>query len=402
MTLEKTWRWFGENDSISLREIRQTGATGIVTALHHIPNGEVWSQEEIKKKIAEIESAGLTWSVVESLPVSEEIKYGDASRDALIENYKVSLRNLGACGVDTVCYNFMPVLDWARTDLYYELEDGKQALYFNRAEFALFEIYLLKREGAEKDYPQDILDDAKAIYDTLSKADRDKLVNNIIIETQKFVDGALSGDEDEPLVIFREILDRYKDIDVAKLRENFSYFLKAIIPVAEEAGVRMCVHPDDPPYQILGLPRIVTDASDIEWLLNEVDSPANGLSFCAGSLSAGSHNNLVEIAKKFADRIHFVHLRSTQRDAKGNFYEANHLEGSVDMYELAKALLEEQKRRKEEGRADYRMPMRSDHGHRMLYDLEKSSNAGYSLIGRMKGLAELDGLMQGISRALYK
>lgn len=400
MILEKTWRWFGENDPISLAEIRQTGATGIVTALHHIPNGEVWSVEEIQKKKAEIEHHGLTWSVVESLPVSEEIKYAGPDRDRLIDNYKQSIRNLGACGIDIVCYNFMPVLDWARTDLHYRLPDGHQTLYFDRTKFVAFEIFMLKREGAEKDYPASMVKAAEELFQSMSKQERETLVRNIIIETQKFVDGFLTGDEEEPLQIFRELLARYKGITTEGLRANYRYFLQAVIPVAEQSDVRMCVHPDDPPYQILGLPRIVTNAQDIDWILNAVDSPSNGLTFCAGSLSAGEQNNIVEMAQRFAPKIHFIHLRSTQRDEQQNFYEANHLEGTVDMYSLVKVLLQEQNRRVQVGRKDVRMPMRPDHGHEMLTDFDKKYNPGYSLIGRMKGLAELSGLMQGVSRSL--
>ena len=326
VTMEKTWRWFGPNDKITLDMLRQIGVEGIVTSLHHIPNGEVWSYDEVMKMKNFIQSHGLRWSVVESLPVSESIKYGGADRDELIEKYKESLANLGKAGVKTICYNFMPVLDWARTDLEYSNPDGTSNLYFNRAEFAYFDIYILGREGAEKDYSQETLDRVGELKSRMTAEAAHRLVDNIIVKTQGFVNGNISEDDSAPVETFRSLLKLYDGIDRDALRANMKYFLEAIMPVCREYDINMCVHPDDPPLQILGLPRIVTCDEDIEWFLNAVPDSHNGLTFCAGSLSAGAHNDVPALAKKYASRTHFVHARICRVEPNGDFKESSHLD----------------------------------------------------------------------------
>lgn len=381
--MEKTWRWFGKGDKITLPMLKQIGVEGIVTALHHIPNGEVWSFEAITEMKQYIESFGLKWSVVESLPVSESIKYGGAQRDELIENYKISLANLGRAGITTVCYNFMPVIDWIRTDLAHPWADGTSSLYFDKIRFAYFDCKILNRERAESDYTADELRQVDELDRTITQAEKDELVDTIIVKTQGFVNGNIKEGDQNPVAIFKRLLQLYNGIDRDGLRENLRYFLAAIMPVCEEWGINMCIHPDDPPYQVLGLPRIVTSAEDIDWFLQAVDNPHNGLTFCAGSLSAGLHNDVPQLARRFASRTHFVHLRSTNATPDGNFIEASHLEGRGHLVDLVRIF--------EKERAD--LPMRVDHGRLMLDDADKGYNPGYSFHGRMLALAQVEGMM---------
>ena len=392
--MEKTWRWFGKRDNITLAMLRQIGVEGIVTALHDVPNGEVWTYDAVMDLKRFIEGAGLRWSVVESLPVCEAVKYAGADRDALIGNYILSLENLGKAGVKTVCYNFMPVIDWVRTDLQHPWADGSSSLYFDRTRFAYFDCRILRREGAEKDYDADMLAAVDALDKTITDTEKKSLIENIIVKTQGFVNGNITENDRDPVSIFRALLAQYAGIGRDALRENMKYFLSAVMPVCERYGINLCVHPDDPPFPLFGLPRIVTCDEDIDWFLHAVDNPHNGLTFCAGSLSAGIHNDVPQLARKYASRTHFVHLRSTKRDAEGNFYEANHLEGDVDMYGMMKALLEVQQRRK------VSIPVRPDHGHQMCDDLGRKSNPGYSCYGRLRGIAELRGLQMGIAKSM--
>jgi len=393
--MEESMRWYGPNDSVSLAYIKQSGATAVINAVHEIPYGEVWPLKDILERKRIIEDAGLRWAAVESVPLHEDIKTRTGNYLQYIENYKQSIINLGTAGIDTVIYNFMPVLDWVRTDLKYKLPDGSECLFFDPVHFAAFEIYLLKREGAESDYTEEQLIKAKEYINTLSEDDKIEFERSLI----DVFPGTKFGFTIQDI---RDMLAKYKDINREQLQSHYKLFLEAIIPVAAKAGVRMAVHPDDPPWSIMGLPRIVSCAADVRDLLNMVDDEANGLCFCTGSYSPRADNDLPAMIKEFGNRINCVHLRSTNRNPDGSFYEANHLEGSVDMYNVVKNLLEEQKRRIDSGRNDWRLTFRPDHGHTMLDDLSKPdpANPGYTAIGRMRGLSEIRGLEMGIVKSL--
>ena len=390
--MEKTWRWFGKKDTITLEMLRQIGVEGIVTALHDVPNGDVWSYEAIMELKTYIESFGLRWSVVESLPVSESIKYAGTNREQLIENYKVSLSNLGKAGITTVCYNFMPVIDWIRTDLNYKLADGTSTLYFDKIRFAYFDCYILNRAGAEKDYSEVEMEQVNELNKTISEDEKAELINTIIVKTQGFVNENFKGNVQKPVELFNQLLGLYKGINKNQLRENLKYFLQSVIPVAEEYGMHLCIHPDDPPYPVLGLPRIVGNSEDIEWILNAEKSPNNGFTFCAGSLSSGLHNDVLSMAQKFAKRTHFVHLRSTEVAENGDFMEASHLEGRGKLIELVRIFEHE----------NPDLPMRVDHGKLMLDDVSKSYNPGYSFLGRMYAFAQVSGIMATVRNEMSR
>ena len=388
--MEQTWRWFGPRDPVPLAHIRQAGATGIVSALHHLPNGAVWPIAEIEKRKVEIAAAGLTWSVVESVPVSEDIKTRSGDWRAHLQAYAQTIRNLAACDVRTICFNFMPVIDWTRTDLAYRLPDGSLSLRFDATEFAAFDLFILRRPGAEAEYTAERSAQATATFATMDQAAQDRLARTIIA-------GLPGAEESYTLDMLRAALGRYQSMSKDELRSQVGDFLDAVVPAAEEAGARLGIHPDDPPRSLLGLPRIVSTAEDARWVLGRVDSPANGLTFCTGCYGARPDNNLVAMAKEFAARIHFLHLRSTRREADPEtFYEAAHLEGDVDMVGVIKEVVLEERKRTNSGRADAAIPMRPDHGHQMLDDIGKRVNPGYSAIGRLKGLAELRGVARAV------
>lgn len=401
MSLEQTWRWYGPSDPVTLQDIRQAGATGIVTALHEIPNGEVWPLEALEKRKRLIEwddsrpkpvRRGLTWSVIESIPVHEDIKQAKPNRDKLIENYKESIRNAGKAGIPVLCYNFMPVVDWTRTNLYFELEDGAHALSFNMIDFIVFDVFILKRPGAEETFPAELVDKARQRFESMNRERRYELERTIIA-------GLPGAEESYSLEQFQARLDEYKDIDSDKYREHLAYFLEEIAPVAEESGVKLAIHPDDPPFSLFGLPRVVSTEDDLKFICNIYNSVYNGYTLCTGSLGVRADNDLAGIVERLGDKLNFAHLRSTQRNIDGSFHEAGHLRGDVDMYKVILSILKEQKKREAHYRTDLNIPMRADHGHTILDDLKKKTNPGYSAIGLLRGMAELRGLELGIERS---
>jgi len=381
--LLQTWRWYGPIDPVSLQDVKQAGATGIVSALHHIPHGEVWPLEDIQERKAIIEAAGLTWAVVESVPVHEAIKTRRPDAEKYLENYKTSLKNLAACGITTVCYNFMPVLDWTRTQLDLTMTDGSKALYFNWTDLAVFDLYIFNRESAAADYPEGILAKAKVRYESMTEEELNELRVNVLM--------GIPNEKEIEIEALRASIDEYKTIGTEGLKANLTWFLSSIADTCTENGIKMTIHPDDPPYPILGLPRIASNKEDLLYIINSVDQPFNGICYCTGSLGAGMKNDLVEIFEAVKERIYFLHLRNVTKDEEGNFYEADHLGGDVNMYEVMKAVTAENAKR------DTPIPFRPDHGHQMLDDLNKVTNPGYSAIGRLRGLAELRGLEVGVT-----
>jgi mannonate dehydratase len=400
MSFEKTWRWFGPSDAVRLKDLKQMGIEGVVTALHHIPNGEIWPADEIRRVKKEIEAYGMRWSVVESLPVSEGIKTASPDRDRLLNNYRESIRNLGQSGIDTVVYNFMPVLDWIRTDLHYITPEGGETMLFHFPTFVAFDVFILKRAGAMEDYSAEMIRKADFVFWKMSPEEREKLARNIIVVSQGFIDGVIKGDTRDYKHLFLNYLQTYEHIGTDTLRENLKYFLDATIPVAEEAGIRLAIHPDDPPFPVLGLPRIVGTLDDITRIMDFNPSGSHGFTFCAGSLSARRDNDLVRMAAHLAPRIQFMHLRNTRWLDDDTFFESGHLDGNIDMVALMKVLLREQHRRIKSGQNDYRMPLRPDHGVKILTDFSLNTNPGYPLVGRLKGLSELRGLETAIEHEL--
>jgi mannonate dehydratase len=392
--LEQTFRWFGPSDEVTLAAIKQTGATGIVNALHHIPSGKIWSSGEIKKRNDVIKAAGFTWSVVESVNIHESIKTAGKDRDQHIENYIQTLKNLSLADIHTVCYNFMPVLDWTRTNLDFRLPNGASALRYHAPAVAAFDLYILERPEAYNEFTIEQQQEAKKYLKSLDELTKQNLINTIMA-------GLPGTDEVFTIAEFKEHLKKYEEVDAAALKSNLAYFLRAIIPYAEELGIKMCIHPDDPPFPILGLPRVVCTEQDLLDLVNACPSPANGITFCTGSLGANENNDLPGMIDRLGEHIHFLHLRNVQREAGGSFYEADHLNGSNDMYAIMKSIINEQKRRQDKGRTDIAIPMRPDHGHKLLDDFNYKTYPGYSVIGRLKGLAELRGLEMGIKRSFY-
>lgn len=396
MKLIKTWRWFGENDPIQLQWLKEMGIEEVVTALHHIPNGKIWPEDEILKRKRKIEIEGLKWTVVESLPVSEQIKTGASLRQKHIEHYKISIKNLAAQGIKTVVYNFMPVIDWVRTDLNYKLPQGGESMLFDYPAFAAFDMFILKRPGAKNDYSPAVKAKAEEVFGKMSEAEAEKLAHTIIVVTQGFIDGLVDASVQDYKATFLKHLEKYKNIGREKLRMNLAFFLDQVLPVAEESGIQLAIHPDDPPFPVLGLPRIFSTLEDMEWLEKTNSSPSNGIAFCAGSFSARQDNDVVKMAKKFSHRIKFAHLRNTQFQKHGSFYESGHSEGVVNMPELIKVLLDEINKRKKSGRTVFRIPIRPDHGIKIINDFNLKGNPGYPFLGRLKGLAEITGMEQAI------
>ncbi len=401
MSLEQTWRWYGPSDPVTLQDIRQAGATGIVTALHEIPNGEVWSEKALKERKRFIEwddeqktpkSRGLTWSVIESIPVHEEIKQAGPNRDKLIDNYIESIRNVGKVGIPVLCYNFMPVVDWTRTNLRMELEDGAHALSFDMIDFVAFDVFILRRKGADAEYSDELINRAQNRFESMNREKRYELEHTILA-------GLPGAEESYTLQQFQDKLDEYKEIEDATYRKNLKYFLERVAPVAEESGVKLAIHPDDPPFSLFGLPRVVSTEKDLEFLLGVYDSIYNGFTLCTGSYGVRADNDLPGMVKRHGAKLNFAHLRSTQRDELNGFHEAGHLQGDVDMYNVMLAILKEQRKRKSIYRPDDMIPMRADHGHTILDDLNKKTNPGYSAIGLLRGMAELRGLELGIERS---